>query len=316
MAFHNMASSFLVYLLSVWCSASALVYGDKKDSGNLRSSVATGVAQRAGAKKVNSTTYFLLERVGFMDTGPAKQPNSPHVSSAECLTVAANTKDRKGGVPLGWTECQDLTTVASAAEIDAGLREQQLFALKEGGLLEDKHGRCLRRVPCDTEDQPGGPGGPPPGFLYDLYDCEQMDEKYQVKLKVEKAQANSVDHMRDMGWLRNAVEMDNCNLCGPYRLQNQCMTGMCGENWQAYPGWTKLASQYVGDQAVYGHSTYGIPGPQLGNANQKEQLMGIDMSGIGYTKQPSGICGSWVTDSPAMDSYFYVLKDDSGEEGL
>jgi hypothetical protein len=217
-------------------------------------------------------------------------------------------KDLKNGFALGWMPCQDLTTVASAAQLDEQLREKQLFLLNDDGSLSDKWGRCVRRVPCE-EDQDGT--SVVRGFIYDAFNCDQVDGKYVVRIKVEKAQANSVDHLRDMGWLKNAVTIDNCQLCGPYQLQNQCMSNSCGASYQAKPGWTKLASSYVGDAAVMGRSTVGVAGPQMGSDFEKEQLMGIDMSGIGYTRQASGMCGSWVTDSPAMDSYFYLLLDDT-----
>jgi len=302
-----MAPSFLVYLFTVWCSASALVYGNKRDY------VTTGVAERAGVEADPSVAsvsadpsvpqYYLLQRVGFEDSGPAKQPRSPHVAGAECLTVGG--LDRKQGTALGWMPCQDLTTVESAAQMDAQTRELQLFVLNADGSISDKQGRCIRRVPCEE-------GRVLQGYIYDLYSCDEMDGKYTVRIKAEKAQANSIDHLRDMGWLRNAVEMDTCQLCGPYQLENHCMASLCGASYQAKPGWTKLASQYVGDEAVMGLSTVGVVGDsELGSDHTKEQLMGIDMSGLGYTKQTEGMCGSWVTDSPTIDSYFYLLKDDT-----
>lgn len=299
-AFHSMAL-FLVYLLSAWGSAAALLYGNKRETVTAR------IVGRVGVEAEPSAVpqYYLLQRVGFEDRGPAKQPRSPHVAGAECLTVG--TDDMKQGTALGWMPCQDLTTVASASELDPQLRELQLFVLNEDGSLSDKKGRCVRRVPCED-------GGDLRGYIYDLYSCEELDGKHHVRIKVEKAQANSVDHLRDMGWLSNAVEIDNCNLCGPYLLKNDCMESACGASYQAKPGWTKLASQYVGDMAVMGLSNVGVMGDTtLGTDHAKEQAMGIEMSGIGYTQQLDGICGSWVTDSPTMDSYFYLLKDDTQE---
>lgn len=244
----------------------------------------------------------MLQRVGFQDTGFAPQPKAPHNPDAKCLT--AGGPDRKGGRALGWDSCEDLTVVT---QIQNSTRmEAQAFKLNTDGTIKLKGtDLCVRRMPCKE-------GGILLGYIYDLGACR---DDFNLIISVEKAQANNIEHMRDMGFLAEAVALEVCELCGPYRLKNLCMSNKnndaCGGRYQARPGWTKLASQYVGDAAVNGRSDYGTEvGGSTGVAHTKEQMMGIDMTGIGKTTQPNGMCGSYATDSPTLSSFFYVLKMD------
>merc|ERR1719506_2756977 len=128
-----------------------------------------------------------------------------------------------------------------------------------------------------------------------------------LRLRVKKSQANSMDHLRDLGYLSHAVSLDMCELCGAYQLENMCLKGGCGGSWQAKPGWTKLASNYVGIDAVMGRSEYGNA---AGGLTAQQQAMGLDFSGFGETRQKEGICGTQATDSPTKKSFFYLLKAD------
>merc|ERR1719506_2341147 len=130
-----------------------------------------------------------------------------------------------------------------------------------------------------------------------------------LRLRVKKSQANSMDHLRDLGYLSHAVSLDMCELCGAYQLENMCLKGGCGGSWQAKPGWTKLASQYVGIDAVMGRSEYGNSMSNIPD-RPNDRLNGIDLSGIAPSTHRDGLCGSNVTEAPPIDSFFYVLKAD------
>lgn len=268
--------------------------------GNLRSSF----NQTGNASPPNPTDpaavakeFFLLERVGFQATGASQQPRSPNYPKATCLT--AGGPDLKGGIALGWRQCQDSAHVGNVP-LDLDLLEAQSFQLRgDGSLSSKKHDLCVRRLACHE-------GRVLKGYLYDLGTCGSETD---VKFHVQKAQANNVERLRDMGTLSHAVALELCSLCGPYRVQNMCLGGKdCGANYQGVPGWTKLASQYVGYDAVHGHSAYG---GSAGGDDSKYEHWGIDMAGIGPTKHAQGLCGSYATDAPAISSYFYVLKADS-----
>jgi len=244
-----------------------------------------------------------LERVGFQ-ADPHHQPRSPNYPKATCLT--AGPPDQKGGIALGWRRCQD-RTVMGYEKLDPVLLEAQSFQIDgDGSLASKKHwpamggNLCLRRLACHE-------GSILKGYFYDLGPC---GSETNVKLEVMKAQANNVEHLREMGTLAHAVALELCALCGPYNIQNMCLGGRdCGRNYQGVPGWTKLASQYIGADAVHGHSAYG---GSAGGDDTKYEHWGIDMAGIGPTKEARGICGSYATDAPSQGSYFYVLKADSG----
>lgn len=250
-----------------------------------------------------SEDYYLLELVGYGGAGGLHaQPRSPHYSKAVCLT--AGGPDRKGGVALGWDRCQDLGVVEKITSQDE--LEAQAFRLNPDGSLYNKKTKlCLRRMAC-TE------GGILQGYIYDLGRCDPVTD---IKLSVQKAQANNVEHMRDMGALSHAVALELCELCGPYKLENMCMGGnkACGGSYQGKPGWTKLASQYLGYDATHGNSEY-RGGTEAGGENTKYENWGIDMAGLGKTKHENGLCGSYVTDAPSQGSYWYVLKTDLGKK--
>jgi len=269
--------------------------------GNLRSS--SNQSQNPTDPAAVAKEYFLLERVGFQAGGAAEQPRSPNYAAATCLTSGG--PDQKGGIALGWRQCQDRTVLVNR-DYDFDLLEAQAFQLNADGTLRNKkHGLCVRRLACHEASGPGP--GLLKGYLYDLGTCGSETD---VKLKVQKAQANNVAHLRDMGTLSHAVALELCSLCGPYNVQNMCLGGSrtgCGDSYQGKPGWTKLASQYIGYNAVHGHSEYG--GSGAGDSSKYEHW-GIDMAGIGPTKQGQGLCGSYATDAPAISSYFYILKAD------
>merc|ERR1719453_866170 len=160
--------------------------------------------------------WYLLERVGFQESGAAQQPRSPHSHKSTCLT--AGGPDRKGGLALGWDVCQD-TAVVDKISNPQDL-EAQSFRLNTDGSIQAKvSAKCVRRLECNE-------GGVSLGYIYDLGEC---NDDQNLKIKVDKAQANSIDRMRPMGYLANAVALEVCNLCGPYRLQNMCMgSTKCG----------------------------------------------------------------------------------------
>jgi hypothetical protein len=183
------------------------------------------------------------------------------------------------------------------------LRQLQSFKLRhDGSLSSATSGLCIRRMACQE-------GGTLLGHMYDLGDCR---DDMNLKVKVEKAQANSMTHLRDLGYPAHAISLELCHLCGPYRLQNMCLgKADCGGSFQAKPGWTKLASQYVGEEAITGHSEYNV---DAGGADDQAEVMGIDMSGIGATKHKSGLCGSFATDAPLISSFFYLLRSDATDK--
>lgn len=247
-----------------------------------------------------SQDSYLLQHVGYQAGGMAAQPKSPHSRTARCLT--AGGPDRKDGIALGWDTCQDLGVID---HIDSRkLLEAQEFQLRpDGSMYHKKHKMCIRRMSC-TE------GGTLQGYVYDLGACHSETD---TRIKVSKAQANNVDHMREMGALAHAVSLELCELCGPYKLVNMCLghSTACGGSYQGKPGWTKLASQYLGYDATHGKSDYGR---NAGGDDTAYEQNGIDMAGFGHTKHAGGLCGSYVTDAPSMGSFFYVLKTDDGKK--
>merc|ERR1719221_717600 len=119
-----------------------------------------------------------------------------------------------------------------------------------------------------------------------------------------------------------AVKTDICQLCGPYLLYERCLSEGkpshgkegCIPGWQAKPGWTNDDmhgySQYVGDNAVLGHSS----GPDYPDVADKLSWHDkfqdqADMAGISEAPESAdkgeGLCGSWVTDGPQLNSIFY-----------
>jgi len=263
-------------------------------TGNLRSSFNETYSPQGSPASV-AEEFYLLERVGFQAGGIGPQPRSPHYPKAKCLT--AGGPDRKGGIALGWDTCQDRQFLSKPPDQDL-LKAQAFRLLSDGTIYNKKHKLCMRRMSCSE-------GNHLLGYIYDLGQCS-VDSSTQIQ--VNKALANNVQHMKELGTLASAVATELCELCGPYNLKNRCMGSReCGDSYQAKPGWTKLASQYIGFDAVHGRSEYGR---NAGGEDSSYDEMGIDMAGIGPTRHEDGLCGSYVTDAPAVGSYFYTLKAD------
>jgi len=256
-----------------------------------------GSAKPVRCDQVRKLDYYLFEWVGFEENDRVADgmPRSPHYAGAKCLT--AGGYDALGGRSLYWTTCMDTTVVTTIN--NHTLRKAQEFKLNDDGTVTSRDNNlCIRRMKCQEGDRTRG-------YVYDLGTCR---DDISTKVGVRKPQANSMKYMRDMGYIAHAVRLDDCSLCGAYEIKNICLGDAdCGHSWQAKPGWTKLASNYVGIDAVMGRSKYGNA---AGGLTAQQQAMGLDFSGFGETRQKEGICGTQATDSPTKKSFYYLLKAD------
>jgi len=259
---------------------------------------------------VASQPYFFLQKVGLeVAADGAQAPRLPHNDKAnQCLTAgSAKDKDTLDGTALYWTLCQD-STFRSKLISDPARREAQLFQFQEDGTVKSRSsGLCIRRMECSRG----------PRFLYDLGNCK--DSNVLVKFQVKKALASNMKRMKDLGTLVQAVATEACTICGPFQLVERCKSGRpagssvgCQRSYQATPGWTKLASSYVGDAAASGHGDLNADSGEslwtiISNIwNGEVPSFDVDMSGIGETDR-DGICGSYVTDAPDLSSFFYLI---------
>jgi hypothetical protein len=293
----------LVFLSSLLQHTVALVYGNVKNAVNLSSD-----APVLGAQKDHPKYVYMFMRVGL---NSADKPRSPHTKKAECLTRAPTDWPRatNGGLAVGWMPCEDPTTLNRP--VVQWIRTNQQFVVAEDGTIQDGSKRCLRRKGCREN-------GKLQGMVYDFVSCLKVLSTDLVKVSAKKPRGDSEIAV---GFLKNAMDLDSClpnSVCGPYQLSNSCISKMCGPSYQARPGWTKLASQYVGDDAVNGMSDYGaVGGDAAGEVHMKNQLAGIAMAGLGPPPKLSKygamkpVCGTFMLDSPTHDSYFYMLTADS-----
>lgn len=256
-----------------------------------------------------SQPFFFLQKVGVeVAADGAQTPRLPHNTEADkCLTAGSlKDKDTLDGTALFWSYCQDSTFLSREA-LKADKREAQLFQFQMDGTVRSRSGLCIRRMECS-----GGPR-----FMYDLGSCK--DVNMLVKFQVKKALASNMERMADLGTLVQAVATEACTVCGPFQLLERCSAGRpggasvgCQRNYQAKPGWTKLASSYVGDNAASGHADQSATSGQsiydmlMNFWEGKIPSFDVEMGGIGETDR-TGICGSYVTDAPDLSSFFYLI---------
>jgi len=151
--------------------------------------------------------------------------------------------------------------------------------------------------------------------VYDLGACDGPNAA--SVFWASKPLANSLDRLKPMGFPAQAVAADLCQeFCGPYQLLERCRglgldpqeVASCRRSWQAPLGWTKKHSQEIGTPDS------GSPSGGAGVRDLAEALGWRDrrldeamMSGLGSTGD-SALCGSYVTDGPALGSLFYLRR--------
>lgn len=257
--------------------------------------------------------WYLIQRVGVQHSRGAEQPRSPlaeqTANSNVCLTHG-NSPDNVGGQSLIWETCQD-DYLDGRIQIIPQLQEQQLFKFRLDGKIEAKLGGCVRHVDCGDQS------------IYDLGNCNEGD--LTVSFKVNKAIANSVNHLKPMGNPVQAITADNrCEFCGPYQVTERCVgrrmpDGGCQKNWAAQPGWTRMSTQYIGDMASMGRSD--IRDPEQFATGVIENIRTGDvldsaMDGFGPTGPRGLICGSGATESPGSRSFFYFIKKGNSQNRI
>mmetsp|Transcript_31119 Transcript_31119/g.89987 ORF Transcript_31119/g.89987 Transcript_31119/m.89987 type:complete len:309 (-) Transcript_31119:101-1027(-) len=262
-----------------------------------------GPRLRGSGKNASAIPLFAIERTGLQGSGLMggeidRQP-------AMCLT-ATDKPDRVGGFGMRLQPCESSFDTFGATvpnNKSPELRQQQLFVLgADGSILSAGTWLCVRRVRCGDR------------FLYDLGRCDGPG--YVAIYEVDRAAAASVDHLMPLGTLAQAVKMESCINCGAYILKERCLTRgerypsshgrTCGEHWQGKPGFTKLPSTYVGDAIANGRTaiedTYEGPYDRIVGVEEANELAGMMATDF------DGICGSYITDGPTMDSVFYVHR--------
>lgn len=230
-------------------------------------------------------TTFFIQWVGRQQN--ANQPRSPFSLKSLCLSVGK--LDRMRGYSLSWQLCQN--GQMGYVKFDAKARRAQQFMFSTEGWIKTPDGYCLRRMPCSDRR-----------YMYDVGEC---DKEFSTVFRVKRAMANNLDRLKDMGVPASAVAREEgCELCGPYLLVQQCSLGSkagCEKHYMS-PGWTKQPSSYMGDAAVRGEA-------QEDRGTFEEKLMKniyLDNGGLGRT-DADGICGSYVTDGMASESFFYFV---------
>jgi hypothetical protein len=258
-------------------------------------------AGEGGHGQIKVGDYFVLSHVGY-EKYPVELPHSSHSEDARCLTVRESFTSN-GGRDLYWDTCQN-------QNCRSGRCQAQSWTFNPDGTVSDKiHGHCLRRFPCKENNLDV--------LVYDLADCQScrsdgMDCEI-AKFEVQKLQANSMEeeHARDLGYLRKAADIELCALtkmCGPWKVTHHFKRG----GYQAKPGWTKGASQYVGIDAIMGRSTYHTNVKAKGRL---EQELGVEYDGLGEIGNGAGInqnvyCGTHTADTLSKGSLFYILLTD------
>lgn len=262
------------------------------------------VAKKPAPRVAVARRAVVLERAGLEGSGllagrPGGQP-------ALCLT-ASSRQDTVGGFGLHLQSCEGSVQTIGVPAVnnsDRLLRRMQEFLLMPGGQIRSGSGQCIRRVRCGRK------------YVYDLGDCDGAG--YIAVFTVQKPIANSMANLASLGSPAQAVAKDECLTCGPYVLLERCLSRgdrspsnriACGTNYQPKPGWSKMPSSYVGDAAVEGRPSdlalvdnFGDRFV-LGDPEQEQK----DMAGLAATAF-DGVCGSYTTDGPSLDSVFYIHK--------
>lgn len=223
------------------------------------------------------------------------------------LCLAVGLPDQLDGVSLTWKSCL-ASNIATLTQIYAPdqYTEQQFQLTLTGSLMSRKNGLCVRRMTCSHRE------------IYDLGDCD--DEDFVVKFEVQKAVANNLDHLKSLGYPIQAVAGEFCELCGPYLMLDQCTGSVnvperCDRNWEAKPGWTKLPSQYVGDdpeQEVRRIETIGHRATSY--IRPKATLKDTDATSFGPASQDISTCGSDTGVFPAFAALFYLVLETEPEK--
>lgn len=266
-----------------------------------------------GQHLAHSVFHFELEAgVGRMtDHGAA---------GSKCLT--AGKKDAEGGTALGWSLCRGGVqgdkigrknkdgTISDPGEavLRAARRSAQEFFLEPDGRLKNQLGLCVRRVKAGRKCSVGAEGS-----FYDLGLCEGGAVEPATFI-AKKAVYNDQTYLSSRGYLSDAVKEDECALCGPYIVQERCLSGGgpsvgapgCAPDYRPDPGWSKQPATYVGDAAAAGEA--GIARDrdisEMASFNSEASDLAT-MSGLGATSS-AGLCGSFVEDGPWMNSAFYL----------
>jgi len=246
-----------------------------------------------------------------------------HEEGSKCLTAGGD--DVLRGVALGFATCRGGAqgtrlgrrkadgTIEDAGEqvIQAARRAAQEFTLTEDGKLKSSGGLCVRRMPAHEKCSSGDEG-----HFYDLGNCN--GEGMVATFIVSRAIRNSVEELMLMGHPAQAVKEDACTSCGPYLLQERCLSGGgpttgapgCPPDYHARPGWSKLPATYVGDPAVEGRAGIDRDRSVASSLSFNDPVADVvTMSGLGDTSTV-GMCGSFVTDAPYLNSLFYLHQVD------
>lgn len=268
---------------------------------------------------------FLIQLVGLQDGGIISPDSAYQLQDKPCLTVGQ--QDRNRGVGLYWHTCESETLGPMGVDPETGkpkrihpmdpeVHKEQLFQFTKTGQIRHKGtGMCIRREKCGRFQ-----------YMYDLTECDGVGSI--SVFAVNRPIAGEIDHQMAMGSPYQAVISDACDLCGPYFLYERCLSeGQpshgaqgCIRGWQAEPGWTNGNihgnSQYVGDEATLGASS-GTDYPELSDKlNWRDQFQDqAEMAGVGQTED-DGLCGSFVTDQPVLNSVFYFHHNHDRDQEL
>jgi hypothetical protein len=253
-----------------------------------------------------------------METGAGRM-SKMNMQGSKCLT--AGKRDAMGGTALGWSLCrggvqgdeigrnQNDGTISNAGEaaLQAARRSAQEFILDSEGRLKTQLGLCVRRVKAGYKCSAGVEGS-----FYDLGSCTGDVEPATFIAK--KAVHGDPTHLSDRGYLVDAVKDDECAFCGPYIVQERCLSGGgpsvgapgCPPDFRPNPGWTRQPATYVGDAAAAGEAGRGRARDisEMASFNSEANDL-VTMSGFGATSE-AGLCGSFVEDGPWMNSAFYL----------
>lgn len=275
--------------------------GDDQASG--------GGSQAGGQQGPSPTGHFYLERIGLQGSGVLgieELDESNHEPSL-CLT-ATEKEDTVGGFGLSFQVCEGgVKTQRSATSVhrlDPELRRAQKFQFMPNGEVRTANGLCIRRMRCATIKNKGMV------FVYDVGRCNGPG--YVAKFIVERPAANSLDRLQTLGFPERLLRASTCEACGPFMLLEQCLSfgdrypvnsQVCGDRYQATPGFTKLPSTYIGDAAVHGRAPSIESVDTVSDRLQPLPDRHQDFTGLAATDF-DGLCGSFAGDGLGMDSFF------------
>jgi len=257
----------------------------------------------------NGPAVVVLEQVGLKGSGVMGIEAMAEAGPSVCLT-ASPKEDSVQGYGLHLQTCESsMKTSREEQQVvhnkDPELLQRQMFQLMPNGEVRSMRGLCVRRMHCGTGNR----------YVYDLGRCDGPG--YVAKFQVQKPLMNTLEHLLVLGQAYKAVQDVTCTRCGPFMVIESCLTRgaehpsnvQCGNLYQAKPGFTKLPTQYIGDAAVQGRA------PRIDGVDTVSDRMNphdvaqaqIDLAGLTSTDF-DGLCGSYVTDGLAMESFFFFHR--------